>query len=220
MAAKPSNTYAWNTGAANRTEPNAGKKVLGWIRGEKPSSSTFNWLLNGAYQWFAYLSDGAFTGNHSIAGNLTVTGTISGGTAEREFNLSGKDFEFESQADPLTDTLNHPGLYRHNAGGLGYALARVPVLVGDVITLCTVFYNPNGGGNMQPKLKRIKLSDGTVTDVWAGVADNTGVAIESQTSGAITHTVLAGESYFVEVLHNGVANRTHGATIKYTRPAP
>lgn len=219
MSAKPSKVPVWGTDGLNNTEPSAGKKALGWVRGEKPASSYLQWTQRLTGDWLQYLSDGAFTGNHTITGDLAVTGTITGGQSEREINLSGVDFEFDSQADPLTDTLNHPGLYRHNAGGAGYALTRsLPVKVGDVITLCTVFYAPTGGGNMQPKLKRIKLSDGTVNDVWAGIADNTG-ASAPQSSGAITHTVLAGEAYFVEVLVTGAANRVHGATIKYTRPA-
>ncbi len=38
------NLPSWNSGAANQVEPSAGKKVLGWVAGEDPSSSTDNWV--------------------------------------------------------------------------------------------------------------------------------------------------------------------------------
>lgn len=223
MAAKPTNTYAWNTGAANRAEPLAGKKVLGWVRGEKPASSFFNWLFNGFHTWINYLNDGAFEGDHSIdgdlavTGDLTVDGTIEGGHPEREMNINA--VEFEPDVVNTNPTLSQLG-YRYNVSAVTKFIAPVRVLAGDVITRCTVYYNPNGGGGMQPKLGRINLATGVINYVWSGVNDNTGVAIETQTSGVIAHTVLAGEAYFIEVFHSAAANRTHGAQIKFSRPAP
>lgn len=73
MSAKPSLVPRWNTAGANRTEPTAPKKVLGFVNGERAASSYFNWLHGLAGDWCQYLSDGALTGNHSIAGTLTAT---------------------------------------------------------------------------------------------------------------------------------------------------
>ncbi len=74
MAAKPSKVPVFNTGGANNVEPSVGKKILGWLRGEKPASSTFNWLAKLYGEWAQYLSDGALTGNHTVTGTFGVTG--------------------------------------------------------------------------------------------------------------------------------------------------
>lgn len=51
----PSDVPAWNTGGANRTEPSAGEKILGWVAGDPVNSSYFNWLLFTVYEWVLFL---------------------------------------------------------------------------------------------------------------------------------------------------------------------
>lgn len=51
----PSQLPTWNTGGANRVDPSAGKKILGWVVAEPVDSSFFNWWMWTVYQWCLYL---------------------------------------------------------------------------------------------------------------------------------------------------------------------
>lgn len=73
MSSKPTSVPRWNTAGHNRVEPAAFEKVEGWENGARPASSTFNWLQGLTGDWCQYLSDGALSGNHTIAGTLGVT---------------------------------------------------------------------------------------------------------------------------------------------------
>lgn len=220
MSTKPTVIPNFATATSNIVTPSAGEQLAGWQRGAVAPSAVMNWLHRHTAAWCQYLSDGAFSGDHSIDGDLAVSGTITGAEPEREIDLSGRDFVWDSSAAGNLDTLVAAGMYLHRAAAIGYAIAPVAVRAGDVITLATVHYDLAGGTAMTPKLRRVELATGTVTDVWAGVADATSAGIETQTSGAIAHAVVAGHAYFVEVFATAAANRVHGATIRYRRPAP
>lgn len=97
MAAKPASTPRWaDGGSAEVTEPASGKKDIGWLSAERPPAQYFNWLFNLIYQWMEYLDDGAFTGDHSIAGALTLTGGANG--AKLEVNAADR-LTVRNQAD-------------------------------------------------------------------------------------------------------------------------
>jgi hypothetical protein len=70
--AKPSQLPEWNSGGANRVDPTAPEKVLGWTLNQKPPSSTFNWWMWTVYAWVQYLDAGLFDGDIEIDGTLTV----------------------------------------------------------------------------------------------------------------------------------------------------
>jgi hypothetical protein len=74
MATKPSTTPAWATDVTNNDEPSAGQKATGWTPGQTGVSDYDNWWKKLAYDWIEYLDDGAFTGNHSVTGELVVRG--------------------------------------------------------------------------------------------------------------------------------------------------
>lgn len=81
MATKPSNLPRWGeTGGGsagpNLTEPSSGTKDVGFVTGSPTVANYVNWLLNVVYHWVQYLSDGALSGNHSIDGDLEVTGAL------------------------------------------------------------------------------------------------------------------------------------------------
>lgn len=76
MATKPSTVPTFNTGGDNNTAPSAGKRILGWLVGEQPPSSYFNWLMKLYGEWLQYLSDGAFTGAASFANAVTMAQTL------------------------------------------------------------------------------------------------------------------------------------------------
>ncbi len=81
MSTKPSTVPVWNTGGDNNTEPAAGKKVDGWLIGEQPPSSYFNWLQKLTGEWLQYLSDGAFTGAATFASTLGIAGALTAAAA-------------------------------------------------------------------------------------------------------------------------------------------
>lgn len=173
-------------------------------------------------QIWGHRTDQSLNNDFAISTPTRVIGDI-------EFNDFFHNTEHERSVGYLSwafDELGAPSSYNklgYLTNAAGVTLSRAPLdflKVGDEITYVQVFYNPNGGGNCHPKLRRILLSTGTISDVWTGVADNTGTGIESQNSGAIAHTVVAGYSYFLENLHSGAANRTHGALVRFNRPKP
>lgn len=54
---KPDRVAEWNSGLANQTEPSGGKKILGWVLDEAPSSSFWNWLHFQAFRWFRWFNE-------------------------------------------------------------------------------------------------------------------------------------------------------------------
>ena len=93
---KPASVPRWaSTGAAVIEEPSSGVKDVGWVV-EKPSYKIFNWAMNLAYQWLDFLnplftSGGGLsaTADSTIAGSLTVNGTLIAGTGQAvNFNLA------------------------------------------------------------------------------------------------------------------------------------
>ena len=237
MATKPATVPRWaHTGAteaSNVVAPSSGEQNTGYVTDQVASSSKINWLFRWIYAWVDWLNAAEvdfgtatvradrFQVDTEFTGALVATGDLKGTdllhTTYHEHAVSYLSFMFDESGDPSV----------HNVLGYltspaGVTLARAPLdflKVDDVITYAEVFYNPNGGGNMEPKLGRIALATGTVDYTpWDGATDSTGTAIESQNSGAITHTVAAGYSYFFESLFSGAANRLHGGIVRYTRP--
>lgn len=57
MGLKPTKIPIWNTGGANNVEPSGAKKILGWLIGEDPASSFFNFLMKLTGDWLTWLDD-------------------------------------------------------------------------------------------------------------------------------------------------------------------
>src|SRR3954468_16922705 len=51
----------WATDESNNVEPPDAKKAAGWVPGEEPPSSWFNWWKNLAGQWVRWLEERANT---------------------------------------------------------------------------------------------------------------------------------------------------------------
>jgi hypothetical protein len=70
MAVKPVPHLDWVTGdeVARITEPSGGKKLLGWLSGEKPAFQFFNWLFNRQDKWNKYFE----TVTDTMAANFDV----------------------------------------------------------------------------------------------------------------------------------------------------
>lgn len=73
MAAKPSSPFSWAT-AGTRIAASLAKVAVGFVPRERPGAQLLNDILAQIGDWTAYLSGGAFSGNHTIDGSLTVGG--------------------------------------------------------------------------------------------------------------------------------------------------
>jgi|GEM_PF-4889102 hypothetical protein len=146
MATKPSLVPTWNTGGANNTAPTAPKIVLGWTNGERPASSYLNHRMKLYGEWCQYLSDGAFTGNHTFGGTVGVTGAV---TCSSTLGVTG--------AVALSSTLSVASTLTASNG----------------FTLTTGAANLNGATSISLPKRRLQLpsslgqlSSGTAT--WSG----------------------------------------------------
>lgn len=74
--AKPSTLPRWANVSGVLVEPNGAKKDVGWLVDERPPAEFFNWWMKTVYDWTAYLDAGALEDDHSIAGDLDVTGDL------------------------------------------------------------------------------------------------------------------------------------------------
>jgi hypothetical protein len=129
---------------------------------------------------------------------------------ELEVAIHAADF----QVDGTSGTLDQNGYWLPSA--LGYQYAPLRLSVGTRINSVTFYYNVAGAGAVTPKVRRMQLSTGTISDVTAGVRDTTGVAIETQVL-APAHVVVTGYVYFLEVKHENAANKNYGAVMKFDR---
>lgn len=76
------------------TAPSSGLRDTGFVDGTPADADIVNYEINQLYKWALYLSDGALSGDVSIAGSLSVT----------DQSLAFTDFTFT--ADPTTDLLH------------------------------------------------------------------------------------------------------------------
>jgi hypothetical protein len=78
--AKPAQLPEWATdGSADIVEPNLGKKILGWIGGERPPAQVVNWLHRTTHEWIEFLAGPRIHHVHGrLADNGLLTATMNG----------------------------------------------------------------------------------------------------------------------------------------------
>lgn len=177
-----------------------------------------------------------FTGAITMASTLGVTGLITAtagvtAVANQHVTVSGTGrlkhgarelclhiSAFQPDASTTYIAFTQAG-YLTGISAVAVMCAPVLLEVGKRIVSYQQFYDVAGtGAGILPRLRRMTLSTGTITNVASGVSDTTGTGLESQTLSAINHTVLSGEAYFVEVTLTNAAHRCHGAIITYDDP--
>jgi hypothetical protein len=226
--------------------PSSGLRDFGFQPGTPASPHFVNYELNQLYQWALYLSDGAFEGPVSFDDDVTVEDLFVNGDATVQGALdlkddvtvaTGKHIRLQGtgrlkhgtrelpvhiaafQADGATTyvTFNQIG-YITGFSAACSVQAWLPLEVGKQILSYQQFYDVQGtGSGILPRLRRMNLATGAINDVAAGVSDNTGTGIESQTISA-SHVVLSGEAYFIQVNVATANHRVHGAIIAYDDP--
>jgi hypothetical protein len=74
---KPSKLPTWATSSPNILEPSDGKKAQGWVPGEQPPASFFNYWQGLAYEWIKYFDENVvIIGEAPIIGDVQVNGTL------------------------------------------------------------------------------------------------------------------------------------------------
>ena len=73
---KPIKLPTWATGATSILEPSDGKKAQGWVPGEQPPASIFNYWQNLVHEWITWLDANGLVDGGSL-GDLLVNGTLS-----------------------------------------------------------------------------------------------------------------------------------------------
>jgi len=116
MSTKPTIALARfaDTGSADVTAPSTGLRDTGFVAGTPVSQSFVNELFRQLYLWALYLNDGALSGNHSIAGTLQITGTLTVDAAAvlagaitiggQSLNFTDFPYTGDSTTDQLTRT--------------------------------------------------------------------------------------------------------------------
>lgn len=80
--ARPTKYPEWaDGGSALLTEPTSAKKLLGWLKSEKPLGQFFNWWMNLVFQWIVY--------NDTRSGSLFSDGSDGAGVADGVGALPG-----------------------------------------------------------------------------------------------------------------------------------
>lgn len=227
MATKPTENPAWATGTnyaigprigyPNKVLPTSGKILDGFRPREKPNAQLWNWILNNHGKWLTYLKDGAFSGDHSIDGDLDVTGDVSadgnasfGGTLAVDDNTTvGGTLGVTGLVTAQAGVTAIPGQsFQVSGGGDYYDLGGQPWVlsgieaVGDAITYdhgvsgaTGDFVESTGGGWIRwrlPLQPGDRIGPSFTFAVWGdGVADVTAANLIKITAAGSTTTLAS-----------------------------
>jgi hypothetical protein len=164
MSTKPATVPTWATDvSAALLTPTAGKRARGFVPGKRPAAQYFNWLANAAGAWFQYLSDGALSGDHTLAGNLTLAAgwnvTVQGsgdykfGTRRRIYSCPGYF---------STASWNTAGSYAVSAGA-GTVVWPIMMCAGWRATSLSIDVYGQGGGAFGLNFVKEDNAGGVVT---------------------------------------------------------
>lgn len=216
MSTKPGTLPEWNTINTNRVAPSVARKAVGWLLGERPAGGYFNWLSYWTFKWLEYLNDGALSGNHSITGDLAVTGTITGGFATFKRPIAaGLGYLYGGAA-----TLG--GNYWSGGAAGTVHLPLVGLREGDRIKKVRVRHR-RGGGSPSYALRRFTyatLEAAIATKTIAAGAADAEDTIDNGSGGDINHTIAAGYDYVIEATIGNGADRFYSVTVEADHPAP
>jgi hypothetical protein len=247
MSTKPSDVGRFavdsnDLDATNLTVPLSGQRDTGWTHGQQPPSGIENYLHSIAYRWRKYLSDGALSGDHSIAGKLSVDGNFTtggGATIARDLAVGGNATVGGTLG--VTGTTTHggdvtlaPGKSVHVSGGGRYRhdtwTVRIPAFAG-LPQSSTALWGFFSGGIVGAPLPLwcipIVLPEGAhITAIRARVQDNasgptkltliTTKSIDDTENGfGATGTTSDGSGGWQTLAHSGFSEPVAPRTIYY-----
>jgi hypothetical protein len=99
------------------------------------------------------------------------------------------------------------------AGASDYFALPLPLKPGDRVSSVSYHYDRDSGSPTF-KLFRLDMATGTRTQVGTTIT-GTGTTYTTTTDSGINHTVLSGNSYFIEWVGAASGNRFYGVTVNY-----
>jgi len=164
----------------------------------------------------------SLNGSLAVAGLLTASGGVTVGNGRYKHGPREIDFDiscYRPNGDTTYVTFDPRGWI---TGFSATCILRcpIPIEVGKRIVSYEQFFNINGtGATLSGGLRHQKLSTGVIVDVPnASFNVNTGNTLNSARVLGINHTVLAGESYSIELVAQSANQRIHGAIVTFDDP--
>jgi len=161
-------------------------------------------------------------GTLGVSGLVTATGGVNVGTARYKHGARELDLDiscYRPNGDTAYVTFSQLGFI---TGFTGACLLRcpIPLEAGKRILSYEQFFNINGtSATLSGVLRHQKLSTAANTDVPnSSFSVNTGNTLNSARILGINHTMIAGESYFIELTAQSANQKIHGAIITYDDP--
>jgi hypothetical protein len=236
MSTKPTKVPLWNTGATNRVEPSAGKKILGWLLNERPPAQYLNWLLGYLGDWAQYLSDGALSGAFTFASTVEITGLITAlagltAAANQHITVSGtgrfKHGDMIKAISPYCFVANASANWTIglDAGYLlstsgGTIVVPIPMVVGERIKSMT--YARYGTATSDfTSIQVLRLAaNGTLTDLTAAATTdlNIGAAWADKVVDITDTTCTDGDVFWARWVGNETDTRLGSIRVTYDRP--
>ena len=219
---KPTELPEWNTNETNLVEPDASYKSDGWTIGEAADSSFFNWYMNRAYQWLAWLDAGEWEAvNLDLSGALTVDGDVT----------SGGDVEADNLYFTSTET-TQLDIHGTNYGSFGttasgYVESTAGSQIHDVVIelplgaqIWGYSFRCYGNGTDSLTRKLVKITDGVEVDVDALVMLAVSAAWQTVSVNFAPEEVTLGTRYVIRFTAGGSGQRVAAPTVDWTNPKP
>lgn len=209
---KPTVLPEWNSDGTNRTTPSAGQQDTGWISGQKPPSSYFNWWMYYVYMWLLWL-DGILTADGGMTAlanqHITVSGT--GRFKHGDMTTSRPPYGFILSGTP---TLGDAGLT-----GICHVATPIDLPAGKRIRQIVYTYNRAGAGTITFTLER-KTGDSVGANfvVVNTTTVSAGTGWTTSTAASLDLTILAGWHYHVRIQQTDASNQTNYLEITYDHP--
>lgn len=180
--AKPTDLYPWATDPGATVDPGPAREATGFRSGKKPPAKWFNFLFNGAHQWFQYLSnlpnEAAFlgevfhwTGGQTHAAPVTFNANVHMSTT---LNVQG-NVNMDADLD-VTGNMTGVGLTLSGDLIVDDVLVNDDLIVTDRVTAADYRYAPNF-----TRSRYWSAQDGTSDDLtdWAWQAG--GITVKAAT---------------------------------------
>lgn len=182
---RPTKLPKFNTGGANRTEPTSGKKILGWLNGERPASSYFNWLHALVNDWLEHLAMAPVRA-YAVDGIADAAGWTDSGFGSMVCTDAGPS------AVTVDKTIRVP----------------LPLVPGVTYAACRLRCKP-GDATSQVRMSLVRYRDGAIESVIGTADSNTTAAWQNVTLTASIGIADANDTVIAVIgnLNTGTGSR-------------
>lgn len=231
MATKPTETLTFEPPDASVVAIPSAKQAVGFLPGEKPPAQYLSWIFRTLSRLYNYVVDGQFTGNHSIAGALSVTGNVTAADlkhGQRVLDVMPGVFVLNQYA---TADFGSGGtvIGLQCTAGSGVCSAGISIPKGCRVISVKIWFNRNGNttGGTTFDLRAMQISTGSVTSSVLATATVTDVSADTTyrsvtiTPSAPGYTITATHALELRISQANVAGAAVsvlGAEVTYDRP--